>query len=314
MKEKFQPLKKVQLRGGFSDRNGINKLNTEIQLTDFDERTRISILNSLNFIYATIDKVSQSYPHENEKVWTCFYLDIIANVYCEEVKDSSQYDIDRLQPVVDTYIRSTILSDSYDSVLTLVEYILNWTSESFGNRNPLIDYNDNYRQYQFDEKQYMNKVFEKEFVGYRFVGEHIVAICDDVEIKEIEQSLDIKFKGCKTQIQNALRLLSDRNKPDYKNSIKESISAVESICSIITGKDKATLGDALKVLESKRGLKGQLKSAFEKLYNFTNDKGGIRHAEGLFVSDVSFEEAKFMLVSCCAFINYLIAEYGKIEE
>ena len=36
MKEKFQPLKKVQLRGGFSDRNGINKLNTEIQLTDFD--------------------------------------------------------------------------------------------------------------------------------------------------------------------------------------------------------------------------------------------------------------------------------------
>ena len=100
-----------------------------------------------------------------------------------------------------------------------------------------------------------------------------------------------------------------------KSAIKESISAVESICCIIAKKTNASLGDALKTLESKRNLKGQLKSAFEKLYNYTNsDKGGIRHAEGLFVSEVSFEEAKFMLVSCSAFVNYLIAEYGKIEK
>ena len=48
-----------------------------------------------------------------------------------------------------------------------------------------------------------------------------------------------------------------------------------------------------------------------KLYGYASDKGGIRHAEGLFESDVTFEEAKFMLVSCSAFINYLIAEFGK---
>ena len=41
------------------------------------------------------------------------------------------------------------------------------------------------------------------------------------------------------------------------------------------------------------------------------DQGGIRHAEGMFESNVTFEEAKFMLVSCSAFINYMIAEYGK---
>lgn len=323
MKEKFQPLKKVQLRGGFSDRNGINKLNTEIQLTNFDERTRTAILNALNYVYATINKLSQNnYYTHREKLWICFYLDIVSNVYCEEVKDSSYYDLDRLQPAVDEYIRSTILSDSYDSVLTLVEYILNWTSENFGNRNPLIDYNDytqdtptsgHYRQYCFDEKQYMNDVFEKEFVGYRFVGEHIVAITDDIEIKEIEQSLDIKFKGCKKHIQKALSFLSDRDKPDYKNSIKESISAVESICIIIAG-EGATLGDALKILGKKQKINNQLKVAFEKLYSYTNSEGGIRHAEGLFESDVSFEEAKFMLVSCCAFVNYMIAEYGKIED
>ena len=323
MREKFQPLKKVQLRGGFSDRNGINKLNTEIQLTDFDAHTRTAILNALNYIYSTIDKISQGYASSNERTWTKFYLDIVAEVYSEEVKDASCYDLDRLQPVVEDYMRSTILSDSFDGVLTLIEYILNWLSDNFANRQAIIDYNDytqdtptsgHYRQYQFDEKQYMNKVFEKEFVGYRFVGENIVAITDEVEIKEIAQSLDIKFKGCKAQIQKALRLLSDRNKPDYKNSIKESISAVESICAIIMNNPKATLGQALKRLEDK-GVKMHtaLKSAFSSLYGYTSDEGGIRHSEGMFESNVTFEEAKFMLVSCCAFANYLIAEYGKIE-
>jgi hypothetical protein len=80
----------------------------------------------------------------------------------------------------------------------------------------------------------------------------------------------------------------------------------------LTADEKATLGDALKQLE-KRGLSIHpcLKTAFSKLYGYTTDQGGIRHAEGMFESNVTFEEAKFMLVSCSAFINYLIAEYGK---
>lgn len=160
----------------------------------------------------------------------------------------------------------------------------------------------------------MNEIFKREFVGYRFVGENIVAITDEVEIEEINQSLDIKFQGYRTHIQNALRFISDRNKPDYKNSIKESISAVESICCNIVGKEHATFGDALKLLDKKHQLNGQLKSAFEKLYAYTNGEGGIRHAEGMFESNVSFGEAKFMLVSCSAFVNYLIAEYGKIGD
>ena len=56
-----------------------------------------------------------------------------------------------------------------------------------------------------------------------------------------------------------------------------------------------------------------MENAFTSLYGYTSDEGGIRHAEGLFESNVTFEEAKYMLVSCCAFVNYLIAEYGKIK-
>lgn len=45
--------------------------------------------------------------------------------------------------------------------------------------------------------------------------------------------------------------------------------------------------------------------AFAALYGYTSDSGGIRHS--LLEDDisVSFEDAKFMLVSCSAFINYL---------
>ena len=34
---------RVSRRGGFSDRNAIRAENTEIQLKDFDERTRIQL-------------------------------------------------------------------------------------------------------------------------------------------------------------------------------------------------------------------------------------------------------------------------------
>ena len=164
------------------------------------------------------------------------------------------------------------------------------------------------------EFQEINKIFQQEYVGYRFIDGEITPISDEVEVAEIEQSLDIEFQGCRSHIKKAISFLSDREKPDYKNCIKESISAVESICQIIIGKDSATLGKALKVLEGKGVvLHSALKNAFSSLYGYTSDEGGIRHAEGLFESNVTFEEAKYMLVSCCAFVNYLIAEYGKTK-
>ena len=57
-----------------------------------------------------------------------------------------------------------------------------------------------------------------------------------------------------------------------------------------------------------------MKKAFTCLYGYTSDSGGIRHA--LTEDDVvpNFEDAKFMLVSCSAFINYLIAKVAKIEK
>lgn len=47
---------KVSKRGGFSDRNGIKAENTEIQLYDFDERTRVQFVNLIGKLYETVYK------------------------------------------------------------------------------------------------------------------------------------------------------------------------------------------------------------------------------------------------------------------
>ena len=111
----------------------------------------------------------------------------------------------------------------------------------------------------------------------------------------------------RTHLNKALELYAQRPVGDYRNSIKESISAVEAYCREIT--DENTLGDALKKLNSKGVLiPPMLKVAFEKLYAYTNQPDtGIRHAlmdeDGTYTP--ALEEALFMLVSCSSFINYL---------
>ena len=153
-----------------------------------------------------------------------------------------------------------------------------------------------------------NKYLERENSGYRFVDEKIVEISSKDEIAEIETAISksTPYYGVRQHLSTAVSLLSDKKNPDYRNSIKESISAVEALCKIICKDEKATLGAALKILERKRKLHSALKTALTSLYGYTNDADGIRHAL-MEESNVSSATARFMLISCSAFINYVIA-------
>lgn len=153
-----------------------------------------------------------------------------------------------------------------------------------------------------------NNFLERENSAYRFVDEKIVEISSSDEIEEIEDAISksTPYYGVKQHLSSAISMLSDRVNPDYRNSIKESISAVESLCKTVSGNDKATLGAALKTLEAKGLLHPALKSAFNSLYGYTNDADGIRHAL-MEESNLTSADARFMLISCSAFINYVIA-------
>ena len=159
-------------------------------------------------------------------------------------------------------------------------------------------------------KNACNFALEKELSGYRIIGENISKITEDEEVKAIEEALvnTDKWKPITVHLKTALDYFADRKTPDYRNSIKESISAVEAFCRIILNNDKATLGEALSMIEKTYGLHGALKSAFSALYGYTSDSGGIRHSMTGKDIIVNFDDAKFMLVSCSAFINYLKAK------
>jgi hypothetical protein len=151
----------------------------------------------------------------------------------------------------------------------------------------------------------VNNILNREFSGFRFVGGVFTDITTEQEVKMLEEVLTGKrFPAVSSHLQRALTLMSDRKNPDYRNSIKESISAVESIAKEITGKPKATLGEALKVLESSNKIHPSLKESFSKLYGYTSDEGGIRHAM-LSEPNLTAADAKFFLLSCTSFINYL---------
>ncbi len=149
-----------------------------------------------------------------------------------------------------------------------------------------------------------NSVFEKEMSAYRFIEGKITPIIDAPEIESIEEAINKSENPVGKHLKNALDKLSDRQAPDYRNSIKESISAVESQVKLMLGKTKGSLGELLAELEKRVGLHGALKKGFSAIYGYTSDKGGIRHA--LLTDDNNdFNDAKYMLVVCSAFINYL---------
>jgi hypothetical protein len=149
--------------------------------------------------------------------------------------------------------------------------------------------------------------------GYRFVGTQLIPITNGQELASVQDALEpsAQLNPVSEHIRAAVEPFSDRKNPDYRNSIKESISAVEAICKIVTGEENATLGQALKKLESKGiTLHEALKKSFSSLYGYTNDADGIRHAL-LDESTLDFDDAEFMLVSCSAFVNYLTAKAAK---
>ena len=140
------------------------------------------------------------------------------------------------------------------------------------------------------------------------MNKQIVEITADEEIQSIEEAMSntSKLKGVQAHLKTALSLLAIKN-PDFRNSIKESISAVEAISQILTGDEKTTLGAALKTFEEKAILHPALKKSLSSLYGYTSDAEGIRHAM-LEEPKLTFNDAKFMLVSCTAFTNYLICK------
>ena len=184
------------------------------------------------------------------------------------------------------------------SILDLIEFTIQYLFETDS-----LNYKNSAKRLA----NLLNSEFERLNFAYRVVGREIIEITSEQEIKAIECAMDNSPRNIQIHLNSALEKYAQRPIGDYRNSIKESISAVEAFCREKTGEN--TLGKALKKLETRcLVIHSSLKSAFEKLYVYTNqEETGIRHA--LMDDEANYtptaEEALFMLISCSAFINYL---------
>jgi len=277
-------------RRSFMVRNGFKEESFDLQITSMDDALRNGLWNVIYQMFFHQTKVD--YFLSSSTVYEFFEL--IWVDYFENAIDTIQESYDKFYSL----IRETFFQMTYLQVYDFLEYI---TSVLTG-----------VSRKKFTENS--NKIFDRNLSGWKFVGAQITRITSEEEISEINevisQSESVGLAGVKSHINKAIKHLSNRSHPDYANSIKESISAVESICMLITGDDNASLGQALKIIDDKIKIHPALKSGFDKLYGYTSNEGGIRHAI-LEEDELDFEDAKYMLVSCSSFINYLIEKSNK---
>lgn len=274
----------------FSERMGYEKPKTELQKEGMDRELRNCIWNCLtinifdnfsDYVVSSDEAGYKAKEHLIKRLWLDFFKSTI---------DTRPHKKGQCIEV----IREWFFKADWNQVYDFVEFVI----ENNKNKGHTQNFVEN-----------LNSILKRELSAYRVVSSKLTPITSDLEIDEIEKAVDGPINEVNKHLSRALELLSDRKNPDYRNSIKESISAVETICKRISENPKATLGDALDQLIKSGKIKfhGAIQSAFKNLYGYTNDADGIRHS--LMEEELlDQEDALFMLTSCSAFVNYLIVK------
>jgi hypothetical protein len=268
----------------FSERRGLKPVSEIIQVNEISQDLRHSLWNTLNINFL-LQYSSDSFGSEvlifNDKYVSNFITRLWTDFFKRPLDDLPKHS-----RLVVQGLRKWFDESHWYEVYDFLEITINY----FESRRLVED---------------INAVLNRELSGFRFVGGVLTDITTEQEIEMLEEALtDRIFSTVSSHLKRALALMSDRENPDYRNSIKESISAVESLAKTIAGKPKATLGEALKVLEVSNKVHPALKDSFLKLYGYTSDEGGIRHAM-LIEPNLTSDDARFFLLSCTSFINYL---------
>jgi hypothetical protein len=273
---------------------GLKPVRTIMQVDSMDEALRSRLWDGLSIhIFGTVAGPGEIYIDDDGmenlqgicyKLWHLFFNLPIDN-------------FNHFWPTTYQVIRKHYFKAEWNEVYDFIEFV----AVNYGDKNASVRF-----------QTFCNQVLLSELSAYRFIGGILTRVTSEEEIAEVEDALATPLSTVNYHIKTALELISNRKNPDYRNSIKESISAVESICKLIAKKDKATLNSALDSIKGKTDLHPALTKAFSNLYGYTSDSDGIRHALKLDDDpNLSFEDAKFFLVACSAFINFLIAKAAK---
>ncbi len=238
---------------GFSERTGL--AIKPLQKNDMDDTLKNKLWNLIYTLFqGYIIPELGGYDHDH---WRKEFMEIIKKLW----GDFLSLQIDKFPYDPDKFIQK----------IKLKFFELSW--------NKIYDLLEFFAKNVSDKKKFIfdcNQVLEKENSAYRFINTAIVEIGNQTEIESLEQSSSSPYWQVNEHINKAIGFLSNKLAPDFQNSIKESVSAVEALARIITKNPNGTLG--VLTQNPDLNLPKTLQEATKKIYGFASDKGGVRHA------------------------------------
>ena len=283
----------------FSQRYGYEPLPEPMRLEEISPDLRREIWNATREVLVSIRKPL--------RVVAGYYFDQGASRLIERVLGKllkkSEDEINTSHDEVLNQFKMLILQSPFNRVLELVEAFVNdeEARENFRNRigNTFEKYS---AAYWLDMSGHPYRFFPR---SNKTQG--------DVTREAVKTLRENGMEGADTHLRQAAEHI---NAGQYGDSIADSIHAVESVARVIDSEASQTLGPALDSLEKAGLLKHPaLKEAFKKLYGYTSDEQGIRHALlDKSSPDVGLDEAMFMFGACASFAAYLVGNHRKTEK
>ena len=214
----------------FSHRRGLKPAQKSLQRETIDSDLRTALWNSLCFFYWIKAKPkwwefvrTMSGLYDVNSSFGILFFRIWTDYLKRPIDGLPPYISDAIGAVKDYFFKCP-WNECYD----FIEYVSTVYTDQ--------DTNGKFQRY-------CNSTLERGVSAYRFVGSKIVEMTSLEEIQEVEAALALSdpFAPVRTHLRRALDLLADRKSPDYRNSIKESISAVEAVSKLLAEDSKADL-------------------------------------------------------------------------
>ncbi len=152
------------------------------------------------------------------------------------------------------------------------------------------------------EPREFNDALIEQNSAYRIINSLVQPISNPEVINAMESANNNALgQEVRIHLNNAQRLYSIKQKPDFNNSCLESIKAVEAACRIVLSNEKI-LGENIKEFKNTKKHNQHIIAILEKLNAFRNDV--VAHATKQDSYSTTREDAILIHVLCCGFINY----------
>ena len=278
----------------FAEREGFAPPSPQMRLGELDRHFRQKLLVCVRSIFpdlSAIDHLCHSYSSNPN---TKFILEALHHF----LFDIERMDISFIEPIgwkADRHLDDIILRSKYYRTLTFVESMIRSENCPSGFRESVIrcfnTYGGPYHIADIDDNFYiLPSVSMEDQSSQRYNLRVLEASGQSPAVSHFKASSD-HIRARK-----------------FRESIKESISAVESVARRAVGHDKfQSLGQALEELEKTGVLPHKnLYESFRHIYKYTNDEEGIRHALiNADESKVTLDEAVLMFSMSAAIAAYI---------